>query len=206
MVDEFQDTNRVQLALVEALRGPETRLFAVGDENQSIYRFRNAELEVFRERGACESPDTEVLPLRGNFRSLGDVLAGVNEIGRTLLDGFGELTAGRPSSEGRGEIELLLTLDEGRAANARNWDADDIDDALEPPPGGSGTRIVAEARFLAERLRRLVDSGAARRGDIAVLLRAFTHVDAYEEALRRAGCSRSWSAGAATGPSSRSRI
>ena len=189
MVDEFQDTNRVQLALVEALRGPETRLFAVGDENQSIYRFRNAELEVFREqrRLAEESPDTEVLPLRGNFRSLGDVLAGVNEIGRTLLDGFGELTAGRPSSEGRGEIELLLTLDEGRAANARNWDADDIDDALEPPPGGSGTRIVAEARFLAERLRRLVDSGEARRGDIAVLLRAFTHVDAYEEALRRAG-------------------
>ena len=56
MVDEFQDTNRVQLELVEALRGPETRVFAVGDEQQSIYRFRNADLEVFRaERARAEA-------------------------------------------------------------------------------------------------------------------------------------------------------
>ena len=48
MVDEFQDTNRVQLELVEMLRGPTTKVFMVGDENQSIYRFRNADLEVFR--------------------------------------------------------------------------------------------------------------------------------------------------------------
>ena len=52
MVDEFQDTNAVQLRLVEMLRGPDTRTLMVGDENQSIYRFRNADLEVFRaERG-----------------------------------------------------------------------------------------------------------------------------------------------------------
>ncbi len=56
MVDEFQDTNRVQLELIERLRGPETRLFTVGDEHQSIYRFRNADLEVFRaERAKAES-------------------------------------------------------------------------------------------------------------------------------------------------------
>ena len=48
MVDEFQDTNRVQLELVEALRGPGDEVFMVGDEHQSIYRFRNADLEVFR--------------------------------------------------------------------------------------------------------------------------------------------------------------
>ncbi len=50
MVDEFQDTNGVQLALIDALRGPRTRLFVVGDEFQSIYRFRHADLEVFRGR------------------------------------------------------------------------------------------------------------------------------------------------------------
>ena len=47
--------------------------------------------------------------------------------------------------------------------------------------------MIAEARFLAERLRELVDAGEAERGEIVVLLRAFTHVDAYEEALERAG-------------------
>ena len=55
MVDEFQDTNAVQLRLVGMLRGPETRTLMVGDENQSIYRFRNADLEVFRgERRAAD--------------------------------------------------------------------------------------------------------------------------------------------------------
>ncbi len=53
MVDEFQDTNRVQLGLINALRDPETRLFVVGDEYQSIYRFRHADLEVFREQRAA---------------------------------------------------------------------------------------------------------------------------------------------------------
>ena len=185
MVDEFQDTNRVQLELVEALRGPETRLFVVGDEQQSIYRFRNADLSVFRgERArALADPETEVLPLRGNFRSLPDVLAGINEVGGALLEGFAELAAER-SADATGEIELLLTLDEGTGQNARKWAAEEIE--LDPPPTGSSAKVVAEARGLAERLRELVDGGAAR-GDIVVLLRAFTHVDTYEEALRRFG-------------------
>ena len=86
---------------------------------------------------------------------------------------------------GPGSVELLLTLDEGRGKEARRWAQEEID--LEPPPGGSPPRVVAEARCLAQRLRGLVDGGEAQRGDIVVLLRAFTHVDAYEEALRRAG-------------------
>src|SRR5207247_6599714 len=79
MVDEFQDTNRVQLALIDALRGPETRLFVVGDEFQSIYRFRHADLEVFRERRAEAGvdPATAEIPLRGNFRSRPGVLGSV---------------------------------------------------------------------------------------------------------------------------------
>ena len=50
LVDEFQDTNRLQLRLIEALRGPQTQLMVVGDELQSIYGFRHADLDVFRER------------------------------------------------------------------------------------------------------------------------------------------------------------
>ena len=50
LVDEFQDTNRLQLRLIEALRGPATQLMVVGDELQSIYGFRHADLDVFRER------------------------------------------------------------------------------------------------------------------------------------------------------------
>ncbi len=54
------------------------------------------------------------------------------------------------------------------------------------PPGEKSPSYVAEARFLAERLRELHDAGVDR-GDMVVLLRAFTHVDAFEDALVRAG-------------------
>jgi superfamily I DNA/RNA helicase len=56
MVDEFQDTNRLQCDLVDLLRGPGAELFFVGDEFQSIYGFRHADVRVFRERRAQQSP------------------------------------------------------------------------------------------------------------------------------------------------------
>jgi ATP-dependent helicase/nuclease subunit A len=186
MVDEFQDTNPLQLALIDSLRGTETRLFTVGDEFQSIYGFRFADLEVFRaarDRSAA-APDERVRLLRlgGNFRSHPEVLAGINAVGAALFgDGFQPLDVGR-AVDGEPDpddprVELLLAEDQG-------WDDEGIE--LKPPPEeGSPTR-VAEARLLASRLRALADSGV-RRGDMVVLLRAFTHVRTYEEALERAG-------------------
>ena len=187
MVDEYQDTNRVQLELIERLRGPETRLFVVGDEHQSIYRFRNADLEVFRaERAKAEaSAMTDVLPLRGNFRSRPEVLATANALGETLLERFVPLTTGRTSAGDGPRAELLLTLEEGKGKNHMKWKADGIE--LEPPPSEGNWATVAQARALAERLRSLVDAEEAEPGEIVVLLRAFTHVDAYEEALQRFG-------------------
>jgi ATP-dependent exoDNAse (exonuclease V) beta subunit len=189
MVDEFQDTNRVQLGLVEALRGPETRLFVVGDEHQSIYRFRFADLEVFRARraAAAADPATDELPLRGNFRSRPEVLAAVNLVGEALLDGYVPLTAGRevPADPVAAPVELLLTdCSEDKPGRAVGWRDEEIE--LEPPPSERNPAHVAEARALAERLRELADEGTPR-GDMVVLLRAFTHVDAFEEALDRAG-------------------
>jgi ATP-dependent helicase/nuclease subunit A len=190
MVDEFQDTNRVQLELIDALQGPETRLFAVGDEFQSIYRFRHADLEVFREQRAAAAADaaTDELPLRGNFRSRPDVLAAVDFLGEALFGAsFTPLEAGldvssEPPRDGPA-VELLITDTADDKPN-QGWRADEVE--LEPPPGEKGAACVADARFLAERLRELHDRGV-ERGDMVVLLRAFTHVDAFEDALERAG-------------------
>ena len=111
------------------------------------------------------------------------MLAAANQIGRTLLPGFQELTSGR--DEPAPAVELLLTLEEGKAKDARTWKAEEID--LEPPPSVGQPAIFAEALALAERLSELVEASEAEAGEIVVLLRAFTHVDAYEEALRRFG-------------------
>ena len=187
MVDEFQDTNRVQLELIGLLRGPQTRLFSVGDEHQSVYRFRNADLEVFRaqRRNAEASQAVEVMPLRGNFRSRPPVLAAANTLGGALLDGFEPLRTGREGDDvDEPRVELLLTLEEPGKESLK-WE--DVRSELRAPSYVTQARVVAEARSLALRLRELVDRGEARPGEIVVLLRAFTHVDAYEEALRRFG-------------------
>ena len=78
MVDEFQDTNRLQTELVDLVcAGPAKEMFFVGDEFQSIYGFRHADVAVFRDR---RDAAPQVLPLTLNYRSRPEVLAAVNEL------------------------------------------------------------------------------------------------------------------------------
>ena len=185
LVDEFQDTNRLQLRLIEALRGPRAQLMTVGDELQSIYGFRHADLDVFRERRrATEASATaETIPLSGNFRARPEVIGAVNAIGERLLDDYAPLRVGAPPSSPRppGEgpaVEMLLTGRDG-------WAGDEIQ--LDPTTDArTPANQLAEARFLASRLRELADQGVDR-GAMVVLLRAFTRLDAYEDSLERAG-------------------
>ncbi len=186
LVDEFQDTNRLQLRLVEALRGPGSELVVVGDELQSIYGFRHADLDVFRaqRQRVEERADAELMALSGNFRSRPAVVAAVNRLGAALLGpSYRPLRVGAdpqdelPLTSGPA-VELLLTARDG-------WDEDGIE--LEPAiDGRTPLNCLAEARFLAARLRELADAGVPR-GEMVVLLRAFTHLDAYEDSLERAG-------------------
>ncbi|MBK5221176.1 MAG: UvrD-helicase domain-containing protein, partial [Thermoleophilia bacterium] len=195
LVDEFQDTNRLQLRLIEALRGPRSELIVVGDEFQSIYGFRHADLDVFREqrRRIDERTDAELMALSGNFRSRPPLIAAVNAFGAALLgDSYRPLRVGAleppadgpipgdigPISAHRPAVELLLTARDG-------WDAEGIE--LEPAiDGRTPLNCLAEARSVATRLRELADAGVDR-GEMVVLLRAFTHLDAYEDSLERAG-------------------
>jgi ATP-dependent helicase/nuclease subunit A len=186
LVDEFQDTNRLQLRLIEALQGPKSQLVVVGDELQSIYSFRHADLDVFRRRREQidADPGAELMRLSGNFRSRPEVIGAVNLFGEALLGGtYRPLRVGAPPSSpaprGTGPaVELHLTARDG-------WDADGID--LDPAiDGRTPLNCLAEARALAARLRALHDAGV-ERGAMVVLLRAFTHLDAYEDSLARAG-------------------
>jgi ATP-dependent exoDNAse (exonuclease V) beta subunit len=186
LVDEFQDTNRLQLRLIEALRGPRAELVVVGDELQSIYSFRHADLDVFRRRREeiDRRADAELMRLSGNFRSRPEVIGAVNLMGEALLGAaYTPLRVGAPpaedppAAEGTA-VELLLT-------SRDDWDGDEIE--LEPAiDGATPLNCLAEARFVAERLRDLADQGVPR-SEMVVLLRAFTHLDAYEDSLERAG-------------------
>lgn len=79
MVDEYQDSNVAQYRLLKSLAGPETEVCVVGDEDQSIYRFRGAEVQniiKFPE----EFPTTRVIRLEENYRSTGAILAIASEV------------------------------------------------------------------------------------------------------------------------------
>jgi ATP-dependent exoDNAse (exonuclease V) beta subunit len=171
MVDEFQDTNAVQLALIEAIA--DDNLFTVGDAQQSIYGFRHADLELFERRGERLERLGARMPLAKNFRSRPEILDALNlAFGEALGDRFRRLEAGRedvPPADAPC-VELLI------ADKGSDW----IDEGIAAP------WRVAEARALAARVRELVDRGRAAR-EIVLLTRATTDLRAYERALEERG-------------------
>ncbi len=185
MVDEFQDTNRRQLEIVRALdRG---NLFTVGDEFQSIYGFRHADVRLFRERRVELDARAASLSLTHNFRSRAPLLGAVNAVFGERFVEFESLRAGRDDPSGapglaaEPAVELLLT-------DARGW-------LPEQEPGASIAAGLppaapwrqAEARLLAERVAELVRDGRARAGEVVVLLRATGDIEVFERALQLQG-------------------
>ena len=183
MVDEFQDTNARQLSILEALdRG---NLFTVGDELQSIYGFRHADVRLFRERRAALAEHGASLSLRNNYRSNAAVLGAVNAAFAERFDGFAPLASGR-TEEGPPPtspvVELLLTT-------TRGWEDGDPGLAQRIAAGMPDSQDwrQAEARMLAERVAGLVRAGDAAAGDIVVLLRSTGDLEVYERALQLRG-------------------
>ena len=160
LVDEFQDTDPLQVELVRALcdgRVADGRLFFVGDYKQSIYRFRGADPHVFR-RLRDEIPAHGRLPLTLNFRSQPAVIEFVNALFcKELGPEYESLNAHRPQLGPRPAVEFLWAIEpEADAAeNTAPLPAGDADRA------GSPTERIRrrEAEWIARRLRGMIDSG-----------------------------------------------
>ncbi|MCW2972329.1 MAG: family ATPase [Thermoleophilia bacterium] len=173
LVDEFQDTNERQYELLDTIGGD--HLFMVGDEWQSIYRFRGADIDVFRARKLEMAARGGGIEMLDNFRSTGPVLDVVNRMfaDPEIFDGYVDVTPGtaaQRAAEGP-SVELLVV-----PTNVEGSEAEDVDGAS-----------VFEARRVAERIGELVEAGAATPGDIAVLMRTRTHAAVYEEEIRAWG-------------------
>ncbi len=89
LVDEFQDTNRLQYAWLQLLAGGGAKVFAVGDDDQSIYRFRGAEVGNMREFER-DYAGANVIRLEQNYRSHGNILAAANAIIKHNSDRLGK--------------------------------------------------------------------------------------------------------------------
>jgi ATP-dependent exoDNAse (exonuclease V) beta subunit len=170
MVDEFQDTNRLQCDIVDLLRdGPGAPdVFFVGDEFQSIYGFRHADVAVFRDRREAAA---QRLPLALNYRSRPEVLAAVNHLfAEEFGEGYQTLAAsGEFSDPVFGHpVELLVSDKRTYREAGANW-------------------REGEAQAIARRVADLVATGAAAPGEIVLLFAAGTDAERYESALRERG-------------------
>jgi DNA helicase II / ATP-dependent DNA helicase PcrA len=110
-VDEYQDTNRVQYELMRLLTGPKRNVCVVGDEDQSIYRWRGADVSILMSFSR-DFPSAQIIKLERNYRST-----------QNILDAAGAVVANNPdrlgkslSAENAGGANLKYF--EGRDANA----------------------------------------------------------------------------------------
>ena len=87
MVDEYQDSNVAQFRLLRQLVGPETYVCVVGDDDQSIYSFRGAEVQNILQFPK-EFPGTDIIKLEKNYRSTPQILATANDSIRNNTDRF----------------------------------------------------------------------------------------------------------------------
>lgn len=183
MVDEFQDTDDVQLELIGLLAGEGARhLCTVGDAQQSIYRFRGADVEVFRRQGMTVPSENRVR-LDTNYRSHGDVLAFVERVG----------TGGQlPPAPTLGTMRGFMHLDDNpsRRDALRACDLPRVDVEVTAGNGASGRatsqQVIAAAAQVADALATYAAHGE-RAGDMALLLGVTTHADAYIDAIRARG-------------------
>lgn len=73
LIDEFQDINKVQYEIIKMIAAPLNNLFIVGDDDQSIYRFRGAKPEIML-NFEKDYPDVERLILNTNYRSTNEII------------------------------------------------------------------------------------------------------------------------------------
>ncbi len=180
LVDEFQDTNSRQRDLVQHLNAGRGRLFIVGDAKQSIYRFRGAEVEVFRAERAAIAQRGRVCDMSTSYRTHAPLVDALNALLAQAM--------GTEANEAEAWREPFAPLTAARAESTLPLPAPFVEFHLGAGSKGGGA-LERAAAALAARLRELVDAGADKLGwgDIAVLCRSSRAFGAYEDAFEAAG-------------------
>jgi ATP-dependent helicase/nuclease subunit A len=182
VIDEFQDTDPLQVEIARLLAGGRPgALVVVGDAKQSIYRFRRAEVRLFREL-TRDAPEGAVLHLVQNFRARPAILRFVNRVFADLIQASDE--ADQPAYEsiapppGLPEEPSVVALRFAAPPNAAG------EDLLDAEASSLAAFLAAVARG-EETVRDPVTGAgrASRAGDVLVLARRLTRVSPLEEAF-----------------------
>jgi DNA helicase-2/ATP-dependent DNA helicase PcrA len=123
LVDEFQDTNTIQYGWLKLLAGPQGMPFAVGDDDQSIYRWRGAKVENLQQYRR-DFPNVQMFRLEQNYRSTANILDAANAL---ISNNSGRLGKNLWTSGEKGEpVRLYAAFNERDEADfvinrIRDW-------------------------------------------------------------------------------------
>ncbi|GHU37636.1 DNA helicase [Clostridia bacterium] len=131
LVDEYQDTNPVQSMLISLLGGKRRNIMVVGDDDQSIYKFRGATIENILSFNKTY-PDAKVVKLEQNYRSTSMILDAANSVishntgrlGKTLFtdkSGGETITIRESASQNDEAVFITDTIAEGVASTGRKY-------------------------------------------------------------------------------------
>jgi DNA helicase-2/ATP-dependent DNA helicase PcrA len=154
LVDEYQDTNRAQFVLVELLAGAHHNLMVVGDDDQSIYGWRGADIKNILDFEKA-FPGTRIVRLERNYRSSQRILDAANRVISENVNRKGKTL--RTEREGGEPITLLEALDENDEAR---WIVEEMESRVQAAPGRAYSEMAvlyrtnAQARALEDALRR----------------------------------------------------
>jgi DNA helicase-2/ATP-dependent DNA helicase PcrA len=150
LVDEFQDTNALQYRWLRLLAGPHTAVFAVGDDDQSIYAFRGANvanMQHFERDFVTPEAPVKLVKLEQNYRSHGHILDAANalikhnqtRLGKNLwtVDGKGEPVRAYAAPSDVDEAGFIVDVVKGL-----------VDDAVSPSEIALLYRSNAQSRVL----------------------------------------------------------
>ena len=179
MVDEFQDTDQQQVQMIKSLSGKDAQyLTTVGDAQQSIYRFRGADVDVFFRRQAEVSEDLQPR-LVNNFRSHNEILRFVAKVCSAdgMIPNFMDLSAGRE------EPAIPFIAHSPRVY----FEVTKFEKSGNSKPGDEVTRNQLVAYQLADRINTLMQDENIQAKDVAILMKSVKKAQPYIEALRTFG-------------------
>ena len=185
MVDEYQDTNHIQERMLELLSNGCNR-FMVGDIKQSIYRFRQADPQIFNEKFhsfAQDSKEGQLILLKENFRSSSEVLNATNdvfkhlmdeEVGEISYDGMHQLVFGNTDIQANPENKAEVLL-------YHKDDSDSDDEEL------ATNKLTGEMRMVIKEILHLHNDKGVPFNDIALLTASRSRNDQVLLALSEYG-------------------
>ena len=186
MVDEYQDTNHIQERMLELLSNGHNR-FMVGDIKQSIYRFRQADPQIFNEkfqRYAHNPQEGKLILLKENFRSSSEVLSATNDVFERLMDReIGEINY--DSMHQLVFANTKLTPNPDNKAEFLLYDKDDS--GQEQEESQLETKLTGEMRLVIKEILKLHQENGVAFKDIALLTSSRSRNDQILLALSEYG-------------------